>query len=426
MVPKKSRYSDLLKDPNVRRWFDNVARGSVATAEVYLRRLGAICEQRRIKPGALSKMTEEALYNLMLDFVGEEERKQKAGSYIANSLKALRSWLAHNGIKVTRKVKVRGADQTPSLVDERVPTPEELRRIFLAATPRDRVSCVLMAHAGLRPEVLGSFQGTDGLRVRDLPELQVKGKNIKFRTIPTIILVRPELSKTRRQYFTFLGEEGCEYIRVYLEDRLRSGERFNPDTDIIHPKAAEKPFIRTLNIGDGIRAAIRAAGFKWRPYVLRAYFDTQLLLGESKGRITHAYRQFFMGHTGDMEARYTTNKGRLPQELVEDMREAYKRSQPFLQTIKAAPGEEDLKVAVRHQFLILSGMPPEEMKGVDLANLRDEEVLELVKKNLRGALTGNGGRQKMVQLDEVGKYIQEGWEYVATIQNDKAIIKLPD
>jgi hypothetical protein len=268
--------------------------------------------------------------------------------------------------------------------------------------------------------------GTDGLRIRDLPELQVKGKNVKFRTIPTLIIVRPELSKTRHQYLTFLGDEGCEYLKVYIEDRLRAGERFSPDTDIIHARSVEKPFIRTLNIGDGIRTAIRAAGFRWRPYVLRAYFDTQLLLGESKGRITHSYRQFFMGHVGDMEARYTTNKGRLPPELVEDMREAYKRSQPFLQTTKAALGEEDLSMAVRRQFLILSGMPPEEMKGMDLANMKDEEVLELVKKHLRGALTGNGGRQKIVPMTEVDGYIHQGWEYVATIQADKAIIKLPD
>jgi len=30
----------------------------------------------------------------------------------------------------------------------------------------------------------------------------------------------------------------------------------------------------------------------------RAYFDTQLLIAESQGKITHAYRQSFMGHNG--------------------------------------------------------------------------------------------------------------------------------
>lgn len=58
-------------------------------------------------------------------------------------------------------------------------------------------------------------------------------------------------------------------------------------------------------------------------------------MAENNGKIAHAYRQFFMGHKGDMEARYTTNKGRLPEKMIEDMREAYKKSQEYLQTTAA-------------------------------------------------------------------------------------------
>ena len=72
--------------------------------------------------------------------------------------------------------------------------------------------------------------------------------------------------------------------------------------------------------------------FKWRPYVLRAYFDAQMLLAESHGKIAHPYRVFFMGHKGDIEARYTTNKGILPKNLVEDMRRAFKESSEYLET----------------------------------------------------------------------------------------------
>ena len=54
------------------------------------------------------------------------------------------------------------------------------------------------------------------------------------------------------------------------------------------------------------------------------------LLAESHGKMTHAYRQFFMGHKGDIEARYTTNKGRLTDEMISDMRRAYSKSQEFL------------------------------------------------------------------------------------------------
>ncbi len=70
--------------------------------------------------------------------------------------------------------------------------------------------------------------------------------------------------------------------------------------------------------------------FKKQNSYLRAYFDTQLLIAESKGKIAHDFRVFFMGHKGSMEARYMTNKGMLPEMLTREMREAFARSEEFL------------------------------------------------------------------------------------------------
>ena len=70
--------------------------------------------------------------------------------------------------------------------------------------------------------------------------------------------------------------------------------------------------------------------FTWRPYVLRAYFDTQLLIAESKGKIAHDFRVFFMGHRGSIEATYTTNKSILPEDLLEAMRDSFQRSEEHL------------------------------------------------------------------------------------------------
>lgn len=403
-----------------------MARGSIITADIYLRRLAGFCRQCRTTPQSLLTMKEQSLYDLVLDFVGEEEQKQRAGSYIEHSLKAVRSWLSHNGIRFTRRIKIRGVKQTPTLADERVPTQEELRRIFLAATPRDRVSCVFIAHCGLRPETLGNYQGNDGLRIKDIPEMHAKDGKVEFDVVPPMVVVRPELSKGRNRYFTFLSEEGCECLKEYLEERMRQGEKLAPESDIVHPKVSEKRFVRTINIGDGIRNAIRGAGFRWRPYVLRAYFDTQLLLAESKGKITHTYRQFFMGHVGDMEARYTTNKGRLPKDLIEDMRGAYKRCQPFLQTTKTGPGEEELKVAFRRQLLLLTGMKGNEMQKLNLEAMTDEEIQDILRKRLPQALMNNGNRQKVVPMAEVETFITQGWEFVNTLPNERAIIRLPD
>jgi len=424
-VAGRARYGFLLEDVDVRRWYENVARGSQVTADVYLRRLGAFCQHFGKSPKDLLSMGEAELYNLLLDYVSVMERKGHAGSYIKSALKAVKSWLAHNGIEIRRKIKIKGADDAPTLRDERVPTQQELRRIFLSADSKARVACVLVAHSGLRISSIGNYLGNDGLRVKDFPEMKIENGQVTFEKMPTMVVVRPELSKAGHQYFTFLSEEGCEYLKDYLEERMRNGEELTPNSPIITPKARMKPFVRAANIGDAIRQAIRKAGFKWRPYVLRAYFDTQLMLAESKGLVIRDYRQFWMGHKGDIENRYTTNKCRLPEDVIEDMREAYRRSQEYLQTtIKPETSKEKLVEEFRRQLLLVAGFSQEEINKIDINNLTDEEFQDLIRKRLLGNTNTDCGTQKVVNLNELEKYLENGWEYVATLPNQKVIVKL--
>jgi len=423
-LTRRAKYAFLLEDVDVRRWYRNVARGSQVTADVYLRRLGAFCSHFGLTPKRLVSLDRDEIYNLLLDYVSDLEESGRAGSYIESALKAVKSWLAHNDLEVKRKIKIRGARDTPTLRDERTPTPEELRRIFLSGDKKARTACVLMAHSGLRPVTLGNYRGTDGLRVRDFPEMRIEEDTVEFERIPTMVVVRPELSKGGHQYFTFLSEEGCEYLKDYLEERMRKGEKLTADSPIIRPKVAKKPFIRSVNIGDMIREAIRRAGFGWRPYVLRAYFDTQLMLAESKGLVLRDYRQFWMGHKGDIENRYTTNKYRLPESVIEDMREAYKRSQEYLQTTKPETGRERLIEEFRKQLLVVAGFSQDEIDRIDVTSLTDEEFQDLVRKRLLGRSDEDCGTQKVVSLDELEEYLENGWEYVATLPNKKVIVKL--
>ncbi|MEM0358038.1 MAG: site-specific integrase [Candidatus Bathyarchaeia archaeon] len=420
----KAVYAGLLEDEDVRRWYENVARGSRVTADVYLRRLGWACRHLNLKPKDLLKKSEKELAMILADLVSYLEREGKAGSYIKSCVKAVKSWLSFNMVEVRARIKIKDADDTPTLREERVPTQQELRKIFMCGDLRARCACVLLAHSGLRIETLGNYEGTDGLRVKDFPEMKIENGEVIFEKIPTIVVVRRELSKGGHQYFTFLSEEGCGYLKDYLESRLKEVEKLTPNSPILTPKAAPKPFIRSTNIGDIIRNAIRKAGFKWRPYVLRAYFDTQLMLAESKGLVLRDYRQFWMGHKGDIENRYTTNKCKLPEDIIEDMREAYKRSQEYLHTTKVGKtNEEELRQAFRKQLLLVAGFTQSEIDKMDVSEISDEELQTIIRKRLLGEKT-NDCVQKVVSTDEVEKYLEQGWEYVATLPNKRVIIKM--
>jgi hypothetical protein len=217
-----------------------VPEGAELTADVYLRRFGAFSEQMKVKPRGLLQLSEREARDLLTDFIGREQTKNRAGSYIHSSVKAGKSYLSHNERHLVGRVRIRDAPQTPTLVNDRTPTQEELSRVFRLATQRDRVVCAMMAHRGFRAEVLGNYDGSGGFRLGDFPELVLDENAIGFRTVPALVRVRPELSKTRKTYFTFVSKEGCDYIQSYLQDRARNGEALSPDSDLIHPMRARK------------------------------------------------------------------------------------------------------------------------------------------------------------------------------------------
>jgi hypothetical protein len=423
-MPSRRKYGALLEVDDIRRWYENMARGSQVTADVCLRRLGGFCRQNDVSPMGLLSLSEEELYNLLLDTVSSMEGSGYTGSYINSVLKAIKSWLAHNGVEIKRRIKIRGTDDTPTLIDERVPTNEELRKIFLSGDKKTRTTSVLVAHTGVRIKTIGNYQGNDGLRIRDLPEMTIEEQTVGFESVPTLMVVRRELSKARHQYLTFLSEEGCEYLKDYLETRMREGEELSRESAIVTPKRRMKPFIRATNVGDVIRSAIRKAGFDWRPYVLRSYFDTQLMLAESKGLVLRDYRQFWMGHKGDIENRYTTNKGRLPETVVEDMREAYRRSQKFLQTTRRDDAsEERLRESFRKQLLLVAGFSTKEVDELD-PSMDNDAFQEMIRKRLLGSMMNNGANQRIVGIEEVETYLSKGWGFVATLPDDRIVIKI--
>ena len=120
-------------------------------------------------------------------------------------------------------------------------------------------------------------------------------------------------------------------------------------------------FLRTNLVTRDIREAIASAGLKMRPYVLRAYFATALDIAESKGLISHPWRMFIMGHKGDIEARYSTNK-RLPPDMIEEMRESYKKCTKFFETRISGISESDAKLYLQQQLLLAVGYKQDEIE----------------------------------------------------------------
>ena len=455
MPQKRSeKYADIENDAEVNRWLRNLRRGSPITAEVALRRLGRVCELLSTDPKKMvrdAKSDPKSLQNSLEDLVSELEEERKSPGYIVGILKTLRAWLRYNDVILTRTIKVTNRNATPTIENEQVPTQGELSRILRTSSPRIRVAEALMAFGDLRPETIGNYDGTDGLRLKDFPELKIQNGKVIFEKIPTMVIVRATLSKTRCKYFTFLGDEGCTYLREYLEERIRNGETLTLETPLIgyeRSKRSGDEFLSTRKITHYVRTAMRAAGVYKRPYVLRAYAETQLIIAESKGKISHPYLQFIAGHKGDIEARYSTNKGRLPPDMIEDMRSSYRACEPFLSTMseleQSAVVKEAKIEALRSMAKSLLDIDLLEVKIAKERKIKREltsaEEVELYESEIRKLRvdpqrlrTGEGScndgahcrriENRLVLEDELVQYLNEGWQIVRELATGKIAVK---
>ena len=428
-MPAGSKYKHLLKDQDVRRWYENLEARSVITATVYLRTLGLYCDLLKTTPkGILKEAPSKKFRDGFTDFIRRMERDGKAGSYIEWFKKVVISWTSYNNLDVKLKANIKGSSDTPTIANERVPSKDELSRILRMASLRGRASIAMIAFSGLRPESLGDYLGTDGIRLGDFTDAKISSRGIEFEKVPATLLVRRALSKARHPYFTFVGNEAITYIQEYLQERVKQGEKLTPQSPLLafDPRGVRKnQFLRTTLITRDIKEAIVKTGFSWRPYVLRAYCDTGMIVAESKGLVSHPYLQFLMGHKGDIEARYSTNKGRLPPTMVEEMREAYKKCEPLLSTKAESATEEQIKRTFKEQFLLVAGFQKEEMEKMNLDEMSNEELQSLVRQKLAGMMANNGSRQKVIPIQEVRSYIGQGYEYVASLPDSEAIVKVP-
>jgi len=131
-----------------------------------------------------------------------------------------------------------------------------------------------------------------------------------------------------------------------------------------------------------------------------------------------------MGHTGDISARYSTNKV-LPPDTVEAMRETYKKCEKYITTEIREPSENDAKRYLQTQLLLAVGYRQEEIEKMDLESMSNDDFQKLLRDKVMGAMTGNGSRQRAVPIEEVEQYLSKGYEFQSALPNGKAIMKLP-
>ena len=410
-----------MDDDDVKRWRANVARGSAANADNYWRMLALFLERTEQTPKGLIELNDKKLGDLLEDYVAKYEEQSSSTRLVIASI---RSWLARFDRTIKRDIKFGRRTRKPRVDRMHIPTQDELRAVLGAADVRARAAISVIAFGGQRLEVLGDYIGEDGLVLGDFADLKIeKTGRVAFTKVPCRVNIRRTLSKKEHDFFTFLGPEACSYIAAYLNERAGNGESLAAESPLIIPMQPKRsiarkersrnerlvemgrewnvrrkrenaqPFIRTPNISDLVVKPMRVAGMLDNPaYIWRSYFQSH---AEMAAGLSKDWREFMVGHTGDIAAEYATHK-RMPEAKIERMREAYEKVLPLIETNHSATLT---RVAELEQKLeALRTAKPE---IVTMADLRERSDLEGELVNAQTDAMSPGELQARVRVQEL-------------------------
>ncbi len=428
-------------DSKVREWYDERALRSRLSADTYARQLSAISERLGLATEEMVMLASEdpaRLRTLLTRCASAMKREGLLDSYVSKWFESLKSYLRYRRVQADVFPRLSAA-KGESLANERVPAPEELGKVLERLSVRGRVIALLMAHSGLRPGAIGGYGGENGIQLEDIPELKLI-PIAEFKVTPFVIRVPAALSKTRVAYTTFGSSHLASTLVTYLDQRREGGEKLTPSSPVVvaagirgaarrSREAAShgEGFLTTKAIVEEIREALKATtpeGVSWRPYVLRAYCSTRLMLAEGAGKITRDLREEILGHDGGVAARYNVGK-RWGDELLNEARAAYKRCEPFLSTLRADAERDDEIERIRRVMLSIAGYSQAELAKMNVGALSWDELAKRVEDRV-GSKGEAHPSQQVVPLERVEGLLSAGWEYVAALGQDRAILRVPN
>jgi len=303
--------------------------------------------------------------------------------------------------------------------------------------------------------------GDEGLKLADLPDVKIEseldgsggmvGGTVSYLNTPAQVVCRKAISKAGHTYSVFIPPEASQYLKNYLEWRMRAkvysrktwshgrervgvleevrlpGEKLTPESPLVAAiKNQKMSHISTNKVCVGIKRAIVAAGFTWRPYVLRRYFEICMMNAEYERLILREWREFWMGHVGNIESEYSVNKG-LPKEVAERMRQAYSQAAAKHLESLAQPtiSKDEVVSTARLEALVMFGYTEAEIIALgDVTRLTLEKLQELIHEKSKQMLGLKQGTQKVVPIGELEHWIEQGWDYKRDLPNEKVVIGL--
>ncbi len=445
-VKVKGWKSDYISVENVLRHLQRKAMGygapSYSSVELYVAILAQFCRFSRMNPDQLVALPRGEIEDLVHSYLDQSLAKGLSRKTVKTRRSFLLLHFKKNGFKGERalNIEVYSVPARYRKVLEHIPSSEEILRMADAAlSVRDRAMILCMYTSGLRDSTIRA------LRYKDVKD-DLNNDTILVPVYPEMKRVLDKACKNNIPYFTFFDALSTEALRSYLRDRER---RFGPveDEEILFPPGAGASHLarhrsRLKPLGDVdfnrvIKKAAQNAGIKeWKaihPHALRKSFEEGVKRRRPDGTMMgEKDQEFIMGHIlpGSQDPYYGSGisvQGStigFSREVANKLREEYRMLRFFPE--RSLISKDETLAIFNRRFLKMSNWTDEEIEALgDLSAIEESRLQELLEQKSKQKLGLNGNRQKVVQMSEVKKFIEEGWEYLSALPSGEAIVRLP-
>ena len=351
-----------------------------------------------IEETKLQSLGQKEIYNTLDNWVSWLDSKGTRGKTIVGYVAGVRKFLAFLDIEVD-PTKLRSKVTMPKVtkIEEQPLRLEDIRMVLTKGRPNPKMRALILT-------LLSS-----GMRIGEALSLRLSDLNLDAH--PATINIRAEYSKTRTARVAYVSDEA--------RDALRAIAGGDPDRLVFH--YAGDLWQRSKDCNRTFRKIIARAGVddmihNHRIHTIHFHLFRKFFLTKGSDTIGEHAAHALCGHGFYMDTYYQKSR--------KEREDDYLRLMPLL-TVFGKEEKVDLKKAFKQEMLAMVGFKPEEVDQMNIEQLSNEDLQKMVREKLLGVMTNNGSKQKVIAIGEVESQLNQGWEFVAALPDNKAILKLP-